>query len=393
VHYIDSGRRDPDQALGSWLVQVAQDPSVVELRWQTGFFSVDGLGHIVPLMSRLKDADRVTRLLLGSNDGVTRRADIEVLLDIAGWPRQGLDIGIVSYGNSYYHPKTVHLKRDDGSMTAYVGSANLTKSGVSALHVEAGIILDTKDGDDPEVLSRIGEAVDWWFEASRNGLFQLTGPDDLDTLVATKVLGMPRAPSPRSANDGEKTRSELPKLAPLIDVPPIASKEDASQTGSDSAEPVKDDAEPAEADESTLPAVVTVDEEWSKFLSASDAQRKAVGHQRGSITLVKGRYSIDAQTYFRWDFFATAPWVEEQTRTGESRESAQVSMLVDIGGVNIGAQDIKITHALNRESGQGNYTTLIHLGPLAPYFIAQNMIGRRISITRRNDGTFSLTID
>lgn len=377
MRYIDSGRRDPDQALGSWLVEAAQDLGVLELRSQTGFFSVDGLGHIVPLISRLKDGDHIVRLLLGSNEGVTRRTDIEVLLDIAGWPRQGLDIAVVSFDNAYYHPKTVHLKRNDGSMFAYVGSANLTKSGVSALHVEAGMTLDTRDGDDPSVLTHISNVVDWWFEGPRKGLFRVTGFDDLDALVASKVLGVQRPPSPRTESRG-RVASALPKLAPLINVPPVIGDEVP---------------EPAENDEPESPAVVIVEEEWSKRLSASDAQRKPYGHQRGSITLVQGRYPIDAQTYFRWNFFASAQWVEEETRTGESLETAHVPMLVDIGGVNIGTQDIHITHALNRESRQGNYTTLIHLAPLASYFAAQEMTGRRVTIARRNDGTFSLSID
>jgi hypothetical protein len=378
VRYIDSGKRESDQALGSWLAELAQDVSIIELRWQTGFFSVDGIGHIAPLISGLSTENRVVRLLLGSNDGVTRRADIEILFNVAGPPRDGLNIGVISFENCYYHPKVVHFKRDDGSMAAYVGSANLTRSGVSALHVEAGIVMDTRDGDDAAVLSSIADAVDWWFEGSHDGLFRVSGPDDLNSLVASKVLGMARPPSPRATNFEGKVASTLPRLAPLINIPPITLGSKPTKT--------------PKGDEPTY-TVVVVEEEWSKRLSASDAQRKASGNQRGSITLVKGRYSIDAQTYFRHVFFADAPWIEEETRTGENIESALVSMLVDINGINIGPQDIKITHGASREASQGNYTTLIHLGPLAPYFASQNMTGRRLSIARRNDETFSLSVE
>jgi hypothetical protein len=386
VRYIDSGRRDPDQALGSWLGEATQDPSVVALRWQSGFFGVAGLGHLAPLMSSLKNMGHVVRLLIGSNDGVTPREDIEVLLNIVGEPRQGLDVGVVSFGNGYFHPKTIHLTRDDGSMTAYVGSANLTINGVSALHVEAGIILETRDGDDPAVLRDIVDAVDCWFTESRSGLFRITGPADLDSLVENKILSVPRPRSARWATaGGGQGGPRLPDLTPLIHVPPITLVSGDDQTTTRPPEGGEDSG-------AVTPTPVEVEAEWSKNLTASDAQRKAVGHQRGSITLTQNRYPINAQTYFREDFFGAVSWFEEVTRTGQTVESAHVRMLVSINDVNIGEQDIHITHGTSRESGQGNYTTLIHLGPLALYFSSEDMTGRRITIQRRNDGSYSLTI-
>jgi hypothetical protein len=292
----------------------------------------------------------------------------------------------VSFGHGYFHPKTIHLTRDDGSMAAYVGSANLTKNGVSALHVEAGIILETRDGDDPAVLNDIADAVDWWFTEPRSGLFRITGPADLDTLVSNRILSVPRPRPARPApTDGGQGGPALPDLAPLIYVPPITLVPGDEQT-------TPGPSEGGEESGPATPTTVEVEAEWSKNLTASDAQRKAVGHQRGSITLTQNRYPINAQTYFREDFFGAASWFEESTRTGQTLESADVRMLVSIGGVNIGEQDIHITHASGRESGQGNYTTLIHLGPLAPYFSAEDMTDRHLTIQRRNDGSYSLTI-
>ena len=59
----------------------------------------------------------------------------------------------------YYHPKTCHVRRSDGSQSAYVGSANLTGNG-AVLHVEAGIALDSAEGDPEDVLSDIAAVVD-----------------------------------------------------------------------------------------------------------------------------------------------------------------------------------------------------------------------------------------
>jgi len=40
MRYLDSGQRDPSQALGTWLQGVMTD-EVTEVRWQSGFFAAD----------------------------------------------------------------------------------------------------------------------------------------------------------------------------------------------------------------------------------------------------------------------------------------------------------------------------------------------------------------
>jgi hypothetical protein len=40
-----------------------------------------------------------------------------------GLPRQNACLGIVRYDQGFFHPKTYHLRRSDGSQCAYVGSA------------------------------------------------------------------------------------------------------------------------------------------------------------------------------------------------------------------------------------------------------------------------------
>jgi hypothetical protein len=41
--YIDSGSRNPDQTLGAWL-EAQLNPAVVEVRWQSGYFTAKALG-------------------------------------------------------------------------------------------------------------------------------------------------------------------------------------------------------------------------------------------------------------------------------------------------------------------------------------------------------------
>ncbi|HEX7135536.1 MAG TPA: hypothetical protein VF228_23370 [Iamia sp.] len=91
MRYIDSGSRDADSTLGRWLRRVMiDDEDVVELRWQTAFFSADILGYFAPLLARLREQSGTIHLLIGSNDGTTQAADLEVLLRLArplvpGW--------------------------------------------------------------------------------------------------------------------------------------------------------------------------------------------------------------------------------------------------------------------------------------------------------------------
>ena len=68
-------------------------------------------------------------------------------------------------------------------------------------------------------------------------------------------------------------------------------------------------------------------------------------------------------------------------------------MLVSISGLQLGVMNLQISHAPNRESGQHNYVTLLHLGPLGPYFTREDMTDRVMRLERRNDGSFALAIE
>lgn len=131
---------------------------------------------------------------------------------------------------------------------------------------------------------------------------------------------------------------------------------------------------------------------WTKKLSASDAQRKPSGNERGSITLVKAGHPIDWRTYFRKEFFADVEWVLGWTRTRKRREAATVRFETTVLGTKLGELSIPVTYEPHRESGQDNYTSLLHLGPLAPYFERHDMTGRQLTMERRADGSFALSI-
>ena len=107
MRYIDTGTRAAEHTVGAWLVEnLLQDDLVAELRWQTGFFSADSLGYF----ARLKDFAGLVRGLIGSNEGLTRRADIEKLLAIFGNSRENIQIGVLKFDTGYFHPKNLTQK-------------------------------------------------------------------------------------------------------------------------------------------------------------------------------------------------------------------------------------------------------------------------------------------
>ena len=187
MRYLDTGSREPSHALGAWLRDVLS-PDVVELRWQTGFFSSDALGIVNETLVRLASRNDVVKFLIGSNDGSTSRDDVMELASALGLPRLNAHLGVVAYAGAFYHPKVCHARRDDQSQFAYVGSANLTGSGVTSLHVEAGVVLDTREGDSQDVLNAVATAVDQWFDGNRDGLYVVTGEADVDDLVSRRIL-------------------------------------------------------------------------------------------------------------------------------------------------------------------------------------------------------------
>lgn len=392
MRYIDTSSRDPAHALGTWLQRIAERDidGVRGLRWRSGFFSADALGFVLPLLFRLKERAELTHLLVGSNDGATTRADIETLILLSGAPRENLRIGVVNYENAYFHPKTIHVQLSDGASVAYVGSANLTASGAASLHVEAGILLDTRDGDDPRVLNEIAEAVDWWFRVRPAGLYPVATADDLDRLVADGVINVPRPVlAPRPHLPARRERSAV-TLRPLLRRAPLPPGVDVPQPAVLVATPPgPPPITPTAAARRRQAARVA---RWEKRLTRSDAQRKSTGNQRGSITLVRARQSIDAQTYFRRDFFSSAAWTAGTTRTGATLEMAFIPFRVSVMGQDLGTLALEVTYAANREARQKNYTSLLHLGPLAQYFVRYDVTNRRLVLERATDGSYSLTI-
>lgn len=227
MRYLDTGSRDPDQALGSWLIEQLS-PEIAEVRWQSGFFTVEGLALLAPTLQRLALAGGTVKALIGSNGGDTLRNDVIRACSLMGLPRPQARLGVVSYaGGAFFHPKVYHFQRDDGSQCAYVGSANLTGAGVSSLHIEAGVVLDSRDGDTNDVLGDIANAIDQWFANTPDGFYEVTDDASVDALVAQGILALAPPPAPPAppnappALPGGPGLPNRPRLRPLLALPQL----------------------------------------------------------------------------------------------------------------------------------------------------------------------------
>lgn len=408
MRYIDSGSRNANDALGTWLgSELIGGAPLAALRVQSGFFSSQALGYFEETLSALREIDGHTRFLVGSNDGQTPRDDIADLLGVAGPPRAGMRVGVVSFQTGYFHPKVFHILRSDGSSAAYVGSANLTGAGVAALHIEAGLIIDSNTGDSAQVLDSIAAAVDAWFIADRPGLFVVSDNADLDPLVQGNVLGV-------EANHAQRT-VKLPgvseigiissghSLHTLVSVPPLQtpqSSSEAKDAGNSADGPTEASSlSLAPPDQpSTAPASGSLTQQWGKALSRSDAGRKpgAGAHERGSIPLSQGdlRGQIDQRTYFRNQLFGQLVWNTDVTKTNKPIESTRARMHVTIAGTYYGLIEFKISNEPERLQGTRNLPTAqLHAEPISDILKAVDVQGMHLAIELDVKGDYQLSIE
>lgn len=226
MRYIDSGRREAEQTVGHWMNSTV-DNGVSEFRCQAGYFTLGGAGILLPTLKGCAEAGTKVRLLLGSNGGATLASHISYLAGSLSIPRDNVSLGVVLFDGALFHAKVYHFVRRDGSQTAYVGSANLTEPAISGLHVEAGIILDSRTGDDVSIMNDIVTRIESWFDEQSPGLSPIGSAQDIENLLAAGHLALTPTPrNPVSADDeGGRVVGEIrqtrPRLKTLFATPSV----------------------------------------------------------------------------------------------------------------------------------------------------------------------------
>jgi hypothetical protein len=122
---------------------------------------------------------------------------------------------------------------------------------------------------------------------------------------------------------------------------------------------------------------------WQKIkLPASDVQRQE-GNVTGGLRLVQAKWKVDGNfidqtTYFRNDVFGYLPWSVWKTKPYS--EKAEAAFDVYLLGKSYGIHELMISHKPSGESGQHNYTTILHWGDLAEIVQELNLVGKTFSL-------------
>lgn len=133
---------------------------------------------------------------------------------------------------------------------------------------------------------------------------------------------------------------------------------------------------------------------WFKDLSVTDAQRPTTGGIVPYLRLTKSSLTAqDFQTWFRQVFFGAAAWAPGTVGREVGVEVASVVMSVTVGGLSLGSHPIMVSHGPNRMDSNNTPNTWLHWPPVLQAVLdANDMSGRRITLTRAANGQYRLEI-
>ena len=378
--YFDTGSGQANECLGEWL-NVNCRVGIQSFRGQFGYFEISALQPYAQALADVAQRGNAVKFVLGANDGNLSAEDVRGVLNIIQATTNG-GLVVVRYANALFHPKTLHLMRDDGSEAVLVGSANFTGRGLGQ-NVEAMIGLDTRDGDALSMIHAVRDAIDRWSDVVSDGVFSIRSEQNVLQLIADGVIDVPQVRrSTASIKLRRSTQSTLGRRVRLW-TPPTGGKSSVRRTPH-SGRPL-----PAPTGTANLIPHFT---RWCKQLSKSDAQQVTQAtNPTGKLRLSKAGFDIDLQTAFRNDLFGAANW-QAVTRNGKTYEVAEVDFEVQVRGNALGTLTLTVDHAAHRVAGQNNVPTVLAWGlRLNQMLRGTNYVGDWVVIENNVSG-YTLTI-
>lgn len=261
-----------------------------------------------------------------------------------------------------FHPK-LYMFRGQVKSSVYIGSNNLTTGGTET-NFECGVQLNFALSESSNLVHQLEEI---WQDTLRNAL-----PLSEELLADLQGAGMiiSEVDSRRELRNKYKDGSDNEERAavpdfPKVDVQSARSMPRREAKGTDShldSGSSRGQTEVERITESTLL-------KWRKRnLKSRDAQRPGKStNPSGVVTLVQDYFKddqgnrIDKTTYFRYDVFGELDWWEE-----DGKEVTKAQFRVWVGSGYRGTYTLRISHKIEWESGQDNYTTAIHWDDLNP---------------------------
>lgn len=399
ARYLDSGASDSPCALGNW-IETNFTTEVVGFRCQFGYYGYRALYPFEELVRGLVEASRPVHLVLGSNKAALIQSHLEWTLELVQGSANS-SLTVIAFGNAEFHPKTIHFERQDGSSAAVVGSANLTEAGLG-LNVEAGISLDTREGDDPKILKEIAQAIDRWRSLATVGVFPIGELDDIQALKDAEIIDEPQPAAPRpgggTARNGDSgprvgkrqrlwTPNKRPPAPGRPAAPPVmpGGQSQAGATASTSS------SSPSNPGPPVTPSVSAM--RWCKQMKSSDAQWVSQGtNPTGKLRLAQAGFPIDHRRYFRYQLFGSQMW-SSTSRSGKTYDVAPVPFDVTVRGNHLGTINLVIDHAPHREADQNNVPTVLAWGTILNRTLTgSSHVNDWVIIERDTSGNFKLTI-
>lgn len=188
AEYIDSASQNKSEYIRHWLDKNLLS-SIEAFRVQSGYFSYAAIEPFIQVLKGVIKRGGSVKFVLGSNNGSLAAMDARRVLKIVkGKPN--CSFTIVAFKNAEFHPKCYHIKRNDTSETALVGSGNLTPFGISR-NVEAAVALDTCNGDSLALVRKIRDTIDKWESLKENdGAYQIKTFQDIKDLRQSKIIDL-----------------------------------------------------------------------------------------------------------------------------------------------------------------------------------------------------------
>ncbi|MBN1208924.1 MAG: phospholipase D family protein [Myxococcaceae bacterium] len=328
------------------------------------YATTSGTSRIARTLRAFTAAGHPVEVLVGLGNGTTSAQAIDQLLQV-GATVHGLAIG----ADVLFHSK-VYLLEGPGRAWLAVGSCNLTADGLyrnfetmTVLELDLSMALDQ---------AQAAEVKAWQsqLQAYRSNYIALARPM-LRHAVAQGLLldetAAARAHRAVAAQARRMRQSGVPAIR--VPQPPAPAPGFARPQRLRPTRAARATGGLAPAAGRPLRGALV----WEKSdLPDSDALRTRAGSSHvGGLRLTQAGFqvqgqTIDQTTYFRNTLFGAAPWSRpHRPRTRVRQEETVVPFDTTILGHHLGVQHLQLSHKPSGEAGQGNYTTIIHWGPLA----------------------------
>jgi hypothetical protein len=405
--FKDTGPRDKDACPGSWF-----DSKITKgLRafgCQFGFFRYGVLAKYDGILSAAAEAGMPVNFVLGSNptDQLTEE-DVSSVLGIVS-KGENSSLTVVAFSNALFHPKVAYVVDSKQLQYGFVGSANFTSHAFGA-NVESWLEIEPSDMTS-KVMSDIIESTLAWQRAGTNdGAYQVRNGDDIEQLLAHRVITTNKARRGAIAKSRESTGSGTSGLASrkIRWKPPkvYEDQDDELFAGSisDDLSGVKDEAElpedvAGEEDGTYVDDAPVVVYRWCKQMSRSDVNRNS-GNERNLMSLGKGPQGLNQvmsdMDNIRNRMLADQNWVPTLV-SGREAEVATITALFSIDAAEPTVQRLEVVHAPHRGSDQANYHTCIRWNEVIARLLREapgnGYVGRWAILEKTDKGRITLQI-